>query len=69
MQKRSRFKNSTTPKERLVAEAKALREEAHKLPPGFQAGQLAAESPAGRHRSRYRVMDKLAGSETADLAK
>jgi hypothetical protein len=45
MQKRSRFKNSTTPKEHLVAEAKALREEAHKLPPGFSSGTACCGKP------------------------
>jgi hypothetical protein len=65
MQTRGRFKNSTTLEERLVAEAKASRRSRQAT-----AGQLAAESPTGRHRSRCGVIDKTrAGPQTADLAK
>ncbi len=38
--KRSRFKNHTTLEDRLAAEAKALRDEAAKLPPGFKRDNL-----------------------------
>jgi hypothetical protein len=44
MRKRGRFKNSTTLKERLVAKAKALREGAAKLPPGFKRDSLLSKA-------------------------
>ncbi len=38
--KRSRFRNTAPLEERLAAKAKALREEAAKLPPGFKRDTL-----------------------------
>ncbi len=38
--KRSRFRNDTTLEERLAAEARALREQAARLPPGLKRDSL-----------------------------